>query len=139
MIDMDEVPSTEQSIFTSPVLYFRFFILGVFLIGLGLFINKVPNLSPPKLELVESTVGNQSTVASDKKEGSTLGSNSTTVSNLININSASQTELEALPGVGPKTAIKIIDNRPYAAIADLVSKDVISFKLFDQIKKQITL
>lgn len=136
---MEDVSSEEQSILASPTLFFRFLVLGTFLIGLGLFINRVPSLSPPTLQVLESDAKNQSVVLSDKKEAASPGSNSDKTDEYININSASQIDLESLPGIGPKTAIKIIANRPYSALADLVSKNVISFKLFDQIKKQISL
>lgn len=42
----------------------------------------------------------------------------------VNLNSASQAELEALPGVGPATAKKIIAARPYASVADLAKAGV---------------
>ncbi len=70
---------------------------------------------------------------------SVLGSStSTTVSGLININTASESQLDTLSGVGPVTADKIINNRPYSAIEELTSKKVVSQKVFDQIKNKIT-
>jgi competence protein ComEA len=39
--------------------------------------------------------------------------------NLVDINTAAQAELEAVKGIGPVTAKKIIDNRPYNSLADL--------------------
>lgn len=60
-------------------------------------------------------------------------------SNLININSASIDQLDALPGVGKVTAQKIIDARPYSTIDELVTKKAVSQKVFTSIKDKIDL
>jgi len=74
------------------------------------------------------------TVTQDNK---TLFPNVAGVSSLININSASQKELESLSGIGPAYAVKIIENRPYGSLEELVSRKVVGQKLFDKIKPYI--
>lgn len=55
----------------------------------------------------------------------------------VNINSASQASLEALPGIGPVTAKKIIDNRPYQSIEVLLSKKVLGKSVYEKIKESV--
>ena len=50
----------------------------------------------------------------------------------IDINSATQAELEKLPGVGAATAKKIVTGRPYQSVSDL-SKAGVSKKTIDKI------
>lgn len=57
----------------------------------------------------------------------------------VSINAASVTELVDLPGVGAVTAQKIISNRPYGDIQELVSKKVIGKALFEKLKSQLSL
>lgn len=57
---------------------------------------------------------------------------------LININSASTQELDTLSGVGPATAEKIIANRPYEKIEDLLSKKSVGQSVFGKIKDRIS-
>lgn len=56
---------------------------------------------------------------------------------LININSASESQLDQLPGIGLVTANKIISQRPYSTIDQLLEKKAVSQKVFDQIKDKI--
>ena len=55
------------------------------------------------------------------------------------INKATPTELDALPGVGKATAQKIIDNRPYSSINELLEKKIVSTSVFNQITDLIAL
>lgn len=55
----------------------------------------------------------------------------------INLNTATQEELETLKGVGPATAKKIIEGRPYASVKDL-SKAGLSAKLIQEITPKVT-
>ncbi len=58
---------------------------------------------------------------------------------LINVNYSSQSELESLPGIGPVTARKIIDNRPYQTLEELVSKKAMGQSLYNKLKDQLSL
>jgi competence protein ComEA len=57
---------------------------------------------------------------------------------IININQASVETLDTLPGIGAVTANKIITNRPYLTIQELLDKKIVSSKVFTQIKDKIT-
>lgn len=66
--------------------------------------------------------------------------NSTPVTkSLVSINTATQSELEALPKVGEKTVEKIIAGRPYTDLFQLVSTKVLSQSVYDEIREQLTL
>jgi len=60
------------------------------------------------------------------------------VGTLININSASESQLDSLPGIGPVTVQKIISGRPYSSINELSDKKIVGSKIFDQIKDKIS-
>lgn len=66
---------------------------------------------------------------------STLGE---TISNKININSASQKELESLWGIGPVTAQNIIEQRPYSSVQDLLLKKILKQNVFERNQNLLT-
>lgn len=55
----------------------------------------------------------------------------------VNVNTASEADLVALPGIGPATARKIIAGRPYASVSDL-SKAGVSKSTMDKIASMVT-
>ena len=57
---------------------------------------------------------------------------------VVNINTASQAELEALPGIGPVTADKIISSRPYGAIEELLNKKAVNKGIYEKIKDLVS-
>jgi competence protein ComEA len=60
---------------------------------------------------------------------------------LVNLNTASQSELETLPGIGPVTAGKIIASRataPFTAIEDLRERSLVFESVFEDIRALIT-
>ena len=57
----------------------------------------------------------------------------------ININTASASQLDTLPGIGPKTAEKIINGRPYQSIEELLLKKVVGQSVFEKIKDKVSI
>jgi competence protein ComEA len=70
---------------------------------------------------------------SDTSDGSGVGENGK-----INVNTASSSELDSLPGIGPAYAEKIISNRPYEDITDFESKSGLYKSTVENIKELIT-
>ena len=62
---------------------------------------------------------------------------------IVNINSASAAEFEALPGIGPKTAARIVEyrqkNGPFKKVEELMNVRGLGEKNFLKLKAQLTL
>lgn len=56
----------------------------------------------------------------------------------VNLNTATQADLEALPGIGPVTAKRIIAGRPYTSVADL-SKAGVPKTTIEKISPMVTI
>jgi competence protein ComEA len=65
--------------------------------------------------------------------GSAMKAQTKATDKLLDINSATKDELDALPGIGEKYAQKIIDGRPYAKKTDLVRKKILPQATYNKI------
>ena len=100
----------------TPMYIFRLLAVSIVFIGLAL-----PQAPAPKSH---GATGATTTAAAKKPD-------------LLDINSASKEELDALPGIGSVYSQKIIAGRPYRAKTDLVNKKIIPQSTYDKIKDQI--
>lgn len=80
---------------------------------------------------------NETVKADTSAKGVTQVKSSDAKSILVDINSASEAELRAIPGIGDAYAAKIIAGRPYANKAQLKSRKVLPSTLYEQVKEKI--
>lgn len=70
-------------------------------------------------------------------QGGGMVAGTSTTNAKVNINTASQAELEALSGIAATRASNIISGRPYGSVEDLLSKKILTKSVFDKIKDQL--
>lgn len=74
-----------------------------------------------------------------KKEATAGADSQSVVAGKTNINTASESELDKLWGVGPATAQKIMAGRPYLKIEELLEKKIVNANVWAAIKDKISL
>lgn len=109
--------------------------------------------SEADIEIIEKTINRASVIKDGQKiyvpkRGEEIAANyqsevlsandSTPQSGTVNINSATQGELEALWGIGPVIAKNIIEQRPYSDTIELLNKKIVKSNVYERIKTQIS-
>ena len=84
--------------------------------------------------LTNPYTNNQSVLTSNQINGSVLQEE---VTGKVNVNTASQEDIDALPGIGPVYAARMIENRPYNDFHAFVESSGIPKNVLEKIKDQI--
>ena len=106
-------------------------------------LNLARTLTDGEQLFVPSKTGESSSVASNASISFGSNSNTSGTAPKINVNRASEDDLQSIPGVGPSLAAKIIKDRenngPFASVDDLTRVSGIGEKKLDSMRDSITI
>lgn len=101
---------------------------------------KIPSINDAKETTLNEETTDDEQFVENIPDGNTKSESNTT--SVVNINKATQTELETLPGIGPSIALKIInyrnENGKFSSVEDLKNVNGIGDSKFENIKNLIS-
>jgi DNA uptake protein ComE-like DNA-binding protein len=104
-------------------------------------VAKATNLAKPEIQAAGRELGQAADEAAREARAFAEGVRQGWVQSghhVVNLNSASESELTELPDISTVTARRIIRNRPYHEPADLITKHVVSDGQYAKIKVIVT-
>jgi len=76
--------------------------------------------------------------AKDSAKGAAADTKAAVKAKIVDINTATEAELKAIPGIGDTYAAKIIAGRPYANKTQLKSRKIVPDMVYEKVKDLIT-
>lgn len=94
-------------------------------------------VAKPVKEGAKADAGASAAPVKQNVKGKTSDAKAAAKAVLVDINTATEAELKAIPGIGAAYAAKVIAGRPYANKAQLKSRKVLPQNVYEQAKDRI--